>query len=482
MILRLLPGPFIGWLSMLMFLLLMQFLIRWLPQLVGRDLPFGVIAELVIYNLAYMLVLAVPMSVLIATLMTFGRLGETKAYAVMKGAGVSLLQVMWPVILVGLMLSGCMLYFNNEVLPEANFRARNLWLDIRAKKPGFELQPGVFYEGISKYSILVRGMPSPNELTDVIIFDYSDGPRNRVDIKAARGHLVPLDGGLFIDLILEDGQVDRLQNPTEARQEDRYERLSFKRHRLRLDLTDFVFERNDPSNSNSRRTDRTMRTAEMIRYVDSLEVEASAERAHLHELTVALFSDSLAQDPPEDAATPLPSPTPDTTAGPSPRIALAGLSTDQQKQAFDLAIQQTRRNRSQLENAERKIRYTLQRADRYRVEIHKKYSIAMACVVFMLIGIPLGLSIRRGGLGTAGALAIGIFLFFWVTLVQGEKLADRELLEPWIGMWIANILTGIIGVWLLLYVVFDVRSTLSLRRRLTGRRRKDMQANPPQAG
>ncbi|RMF54733.1 MAG: LptF/LptG family permease, partial [Bacteroidetes bacterium] len=122
MVLRLLPGPFLGWLATLMFLLLMQFLIRYLPDLVGKGLPLGVVLELIVYNLAYMVVLAVPMSVLIATLMTFGRLAETKAYAVIKGAGVSFPQLVWPVLVAGLVVAGAMWHFNNVILPEANFR------------------------------------------------------------------------------------------------------------------------------------------------------------------------------------------------------------------------------------------------------------------------------------------------------------------------------------------------------------------------
>ncbi|MDX1429780.1 MAG: LptF/LptG family permease, partial [Rhodothermales bacterium] len=148
MILRMFPGPFVGWLGALMFLLVMQFLIRYMYLLVGRGLPVTAVVELIAYSLAYMLVLAVPMSVLIATLMTYGRLAETGAYAVMKSAGVSLPQMMWPSVGVGLIITALMWHFNSVVLPEANYRAKTLWSDIRDKKPGFELEPGVFYEGI----------------------------------------------------------------------------------------------------------------------------------------------------------------------------------------------------------------------------------------------------------------------------------------------------------------------------------------------
>ena len=136
-ILLMLPGPFLGWLGTLMFLLLMQFLIRYLPDLVGKGLPLSAIIELIAYNLAYMVVLAVPMSVLIASLMGFGRLAESNAYLVIKSAGISLPRLLWPALLMSVVLAAGMGYFNNIILPEANFRAKSLWQDIRRKKPGF---------------------------------------------------------------------------------------------------------------------------------------------------------------------------------------------------------------------------------------------------------------------------------------------------------------------------------------------------------
>ncbi len=480
MIIRLLPGPFLGWLGTLMFLLLMQFLIRYLPDLVGKGLPLGVILELIVYNLAYMLVLAVPMSALISTLMTFGRLAETKAYVVIKGAGASLPQLLWPVLLIGLGLAGGMWYFNNQILPEANFRARNLWWDIRKKKPGFELQEGVFYEGVNNYSILVQSIPPerPNVLEDILIYDYTEGSRKRVDIKAREGRIEPLGNGEKIDLVLFDGEIHRRNKPPSSRDPERYERLAFSRHRFRLDLSDFIFERSDPSRT--RRSDRTMRTDEMIHIVDSLETSVAKEKQKLFEASMRLLRDTTTASPGE--ATPaLPSPTvaAETERPLSDRPVLAGLRRGQQLEVYDVAVMKARTARTQVDNARRAVKWQQEQANRYLVEIHKKRSIALACLIFVLIGAPLGLSIRRGGLGTAGALAIGLFLFFWVTLVQGEKFADRNLLTPWVGMWAANLITLIAGTWLVLYVTFDLRATPRLRTRLAEwlrRRRSGMRA------
>ncbi|MEX0600011.1 MAG: LptF/LptG family permease, partial [Rhodothermales bacterium] len=133
------------------------------------------------------------------------------------------------------------------------------------------------------------------------------------------------------------------------------------------------------------------------------------------------------------------------------------------------ALSRARSTRTLVDETRRNIEWESQRADRFRVEIHKKYSIAIACIIFVLIGAPLGLSVRRGGLGAVGALSTGIFLFYWVTLVQGEKLADRGLLTPWVGMWAANIVMVTLGLWLMLYVSKDLRATPPLRKRLLKR-------------
>ena len=477
MILRMLPGPFLGWLGTLMFLLLMQFLIRYLPDLVGKGLPLFVIAELVAYNLAYMVVLAVPMSVLIATLMTFGKLAEDHTYAVAKSAGISLPELAWPALLAGLFMTGCMWYFNSEVLPEANFRARTLWQDIRKKKPGFDLQPGVFYRGLDNYFILVQDIPpDSNSLIDVLIYDYTRGSQERASIKAEKGHLESAPDGAYVDLVLEHGQLNRRVEQRSSKDQERYERVDFGRHRLRLDLSDFAFERSDPKEGY--RSDRTMRTVDMVRYVDSLEMNIASEQAVLRRTQLVSKLDSLFQtEPVALPVTPiaLTNPAADSVAGPvgeAPREPLAGLAASQQQAVYDLAMRHARHIRTDVDNIHRTVRHHEDDANQFRVEIHKKRSIAIACLIFVLIGAPLGLSIRRGGLGVGGALALGIFLFYWITLVQGEKLADRDMLAPWIGMWIANIVMTLVGLWLTLYVTLDLRATPPLRRRLWQRLRR----------
>lgn len=462
MILRMLPGPILGWLCTLMFLLLMQFLIKYLPDIAGKGLPFVVIVELIAYNLAYMVVLAVPMAVLIGTMMVFGRITETRSYIVIKSAGISPFQLIWPSIVVGLFLTIGMTYFNNFVLPDANFRARNLWQDIRQKRPGFELRDGVFYDGVNRYSILVQDLSEKTDLmNDVLIYEYTQDDQFQTAIKAREGRIRAPEGRPEVILTLYDGEVHRLLRNQKSGSDERYERLSFNRYDMRLDLSEFTFERSDPREGN--RSDRTMRTREMMAVVDSFMFSVDQAKENLAEIGLSLIQvrDGLGEEGY------LASPGAADSGRASERNVLASVDGSMHRAIYDAAVTNARSSRTMVDRLRDTIKYEEQRADRYKVEIHKKFSIAVACIIFVLIGAPLGLSIRRGGVGKAGALATGIFLFYWVTLVQGEKLADRGFLVPWIGMWGANIVMLALGLWLMIYVSLDLKATPPLHRRLS---------------
>ena len=461
MMLRKLPGPFFGWLGVLMFLLLMQFLIRWLPELAGKDLPFLVIVELIAYNLAYMVVLAVPMSTLLAALMAFGQLVESKAYTVMKSAGISFGQLVWPALIVGLFVTSFMVYFNTVMLPESNHRARMLWSTIRMQQPGFELRPGVFYEGIEDYSILVRERPKgSNQLNGITIYDYTRGRREQAVIRAAHGTLESDSLGREITMVLYDGEMHRPLTRDANNTQERYEKMRFDRHTLRLDISDFGFQRSDEDERRTRRTARTMRIAGLQQAADSMRTEIGFDLQEIRTSPHHPYRPDASDDPVA------PWPPPDTLDTDAASFLLRDLPPDRQPSLLDGALQQARSLQSSLRSTRRSVEWKGERVRTYRVEIMKKYSIAVACVVFIFIGAPLGLSIRRGSLGVSAAFAMGIFLFYWITLVQGEKLADRAVIPPWLGMWIANIIMVTVGCWLVAYIVLDLRATPALRTRL----------------
>ena len=458
-----LPLPFAAAFATLMFLLLMQFLIRYLPELVGRGLPAAALAELIVYNLAYMVTLAVPMSWLIAQLAAFGRLSETRGYLVARSAGISLVRLAWPVFVVGAVLTVGMGYFNNEMLPEANYRMNGLWRDIRVARPGFALTAGEFYTGVDGYAIRADSIPPGDAgvLLGVTVYETRTDGGGEAVLTAARARLQSQYGGQRLTMLLERGEVHRRSTAGT----DGYERLAFDRYRMALDLSSLsAFARRDGGMG---RTDRSMRTSDMLAIVDSLTAVGEARRDTFAAILARggrMAGDAVAapvldpgiqvQAPPAAplAASP---PGPSVGAGPGgpPRVApertvLGGLSDDERVVVIDLAAQRMRTVRGAAETAATSAEWDRQQADRYRVEIYKKNSIALACLVFVLVGVPLGLSVSRAGVGLVASLAVFVFLFYWITLVQGEKLADREILPPWLGMWAANAIIGVFGAFL----------------------------------
>ena len=438
-----LPLPFVAALVTLLFLLLMQFLITYLPDLVGRGLPVGAVAELVAYSLAYMVTLAVPMAWLIALLAAFGRLAESRGYLVAKSAGVSLVRLAWPALVVGMLLTLGMAYFNNEMLPEANHRMNGLWRDIRVSRPGFALTPGEFYTDVSGYAIRADAIPTDSAglLVGVTVFESRNAAGGSATLTAERARLQSQYGGQRLTMLLENGHIDR-RTPGAP---ESYERLAFSRYRMAFDLTSLGgFERR--ARDGGGRTDRSMRTSEMLAVVDSLD----RREASLRDSTRAALA-RLGQRDGDVAPVRAVAPPDTSTAAPAvgtDRPVLDGLGDPTRQAVYDLALQRARAVRAASETAATSLDWDRQRADRFRVEIYKKNSIALACLVFVLVGVPLGLAVPRAGVGVVATLAVLTFLFYWITLVQGEKLADRGMLPPWLGMWAANVIVGALGVYL----------------------------------
>ena len=473
-LLRSLPLPFVAAFGTLMFLLLMQFLIKWLPQLVGRGLPFGAMAELIAYSLAYMVTLAVPMAWLIAQLAAFGKLAESRAYLVVKSSGVPLWRLAWPTLVVGAVLVVGMGYFNNVMLPEANYRMNALWRDISVARPAFALEPGVFYTGVDGYAIRADAIPADSSgvLLGVTVVESRTVGGGQAVLAAKRATIQPQYGGQRLTLLLEDGEA----HIKRGGRDDRYERLAFARHRVAFDLGSVGFERREADGG--ARSDRSMRTSEMLAIIDSLEAQAQARADTARAAALRLGRPLPATDQPPLDTLALASGGPfrargaeiagpgavppearraasgelaaDTSSGEatSGPAVLRGLDAGTRAAVFSLAEERARSVRNTAEVAASSARWERQRADRYRVEVYKKNSIALACLIFVFVGVPLGLAIPRAGVGVIATLAVVVFLFYWITLVQGEKLADRGLLPPWLGMWAANVVVGVIGAYL----------------------------------
>ena len=448
-ILRAHVGPFVFSNAIIIFLFLLQFLMKRAGDLVGKGLSTWVILELISLNLAWMLVLSVPMAVLVATLMAFGKLSADNEITIMRASGMSLYRMMAPVVLATAGVTAGLIWFNNDVLPDANVRLQTLMTDIVRIKPTLSLQAGVFTsdQELPSYRILVRRtFEKTNDLEGVTIYDLSD-PERAVVVTAERGTVSFSSDYSRIIMDLHDGEIHEVDNKTFHD----YRRLHFLRHRVSIPASGFGFQRSDASST--RRDDRTMSAQMMQVIVDSIDlqrevkiVEAGGRMiGHLRGYftgTMRLYSAApsrvIRQLPP--GATPAQQAAADSAAADS----LARLPLDTLG-AASRALTDARQLQAQSMAEHSGIDFDAKQTDRYLVEIYKKYSIPAACLVFVLIGAPLGMMARRGGFGVGAGLSLGFFLFYWACLIGGEKLADRGELSPFWGMWVANIILGIMG-------------------------------------
>jgi lipopolysaccharide export system permease protein len=421
-ILRSHAGPFLFSFATLMFIFLLQFIMKFIDQLVGKGLDWLIIGELIAFNLAWMVVLAVPMSVLVATLMAFGNMSSANEITAMKASGMSLYRMIAPVVFASLLLTYLLIEFNNKVLPEANFQLKGLLIDIRRKKPTLTISAGLFSQELTGYSILARKTDErSNDLEGVTIYDYSD-PVNNVVLTAQRGSVSFTPDFKNVIMDLEAGEIHEI-NGTDYRA---YRRIRFNRHRIVMPAEGFDFERTGAGQFS--RSDRELSAQSMQAVVDSLEQLNSETFSKIASIADEQFRAS-----------------PDRTAPPPPHRPVAG-TTDPVMNATVAA----RSASANINNYLYYVGYNRERINEYLVEIHKKYSIPVACIVFVFIGVPLGIMARRGTFGVAATLSLGFFLLYWASLIGGEKLADRGFIAPWIGMWIANIVLGALGIYLTL--------------------------------
>lgn len=501
-ILRAHVGPFLFSNAIIVFLFLLQFLMKRAGDLVGKGLSTWVILELISLNLAWMLVLSVPMSVLVATLMAFGKLAADNEVTIMRASGMSLYRMVAPVLLAAVVVTGSLIWFNNSVLPEANVRLQTLMTDIVRIKPTLSIQAGVFTgeHDLPNYRILVRRtFENSNDLEGVTIYDLSD-PDNSIVVTAKHGTVSFSQDYSEVIMDLEDGEIHQLDNRTFTR----YRRLRFKRHRVAMPASGFGFQRSDASRT--RRDDRTMSAGMMQAIVDSIDTLRDGKIEQYEDRMVSHLRGWVQASPKYYAATPARGPDlerlnrrlnpPKVSAGkrtyldvpkhydkdedasrdpsvrdraraPASRPAAAKRDTaradsasaapvDSLGAAFR-ALTDVRQLQAQALADFSGIEFDAKQLDRYLVEIYKKYSIPVACLVFVLIGAPLGMMARRGGFGMGAGLSLGFFLFYWACLIGGEKLADRGALSPFWGMWVANIILGVMGILLTIRTARETR-------------------------
>ncbi len=383
-------GPFLFSFMIITFILVMDIIFQIADLIIGKNLDLFIVLEVFVLNLAWIVAVSVPMSVLVATLMACGRLSADNEVTALKAGGVSFFQMIFPVLVSGILLGSCHLYFMDVILPEANYRARSLMNDIHRARPTLLFTEGIFMKGIPGYSILIdRVNPRNNEIHSITIYETEDKRHPRL-MTARSGEFHVNETGSRINLMLYDGELLQ-QDETSGR----YLKEVFERQRFSIRTTPSGVQRSEAGT----RGDRELNIEMMRTKIDEWQQE-------IDEVAVRL----------------------ETVPAPS----------DADADSIETARVE----------AERTITARQRQKNSYIVEIHKKYAISAACLVFVLIGAPLGVRIRRGSIGVSVGVSLCFFLLYWACLLGGEELADRNLFDPVWAMWAANIVIGVPGIFL----------------------------------
>jgi lipopolysaccharide export system permease protein len=492
-------GPLLFALSALTSLLLLNFVAKRFGDLVGKGLPWTVIVEFLLLSVPFTVAMTLPMAVLVATLHAFSRFAAENEITAFKASGVSMQVLVRPVILASCVLTLFMVWFNDQVLPRANHRLATLQGDIARVKPTFALSEQVINEVIrgQLYLRAARIDAGTNRMRDVVIYDLSD-PANRRTIVADSGRLGFNATGEDLILTLFDGNTAELTPRTPTR----LQRNFFTSDLIRVRGVAARLDRD--GNRSGYKSDREMGVCELLAKVRATEFEQQdawrrlqlaqgvaepaplkpapgglggfycaaidvvRDRFAVKEAEAAPALRSAAQEPqgsaqgPRKPGTPrmpvtegeapaqaperrpAPQPAPQPAPPPAPPTAAAaestGLLPEEQETAGTIS------NPVVIEGLETEFRMTRTAIDQYRVEIEKKFAIATACVIFVLLGAPIALRFPRGGVGLTIGVSLAVFGLYYVGLLGGEALADRNLLDPAIAMWGTNLILGVVGL------------------------------------
>jgi lipopolysaccharide export system permease protein len=430
-----------------LFIVLMQFLWKYVDEMVGKGLSIPVLGEMFIYAGLQLVPMALPLAILLASLMTFGNLGERLELLAMKSAGISLIHIMRPLIVFICFISVGAFFFQNNVMPVVQVKFFSLLHSIRQKSPELDIPEGVFYNEIGGYSLYVREKEKDTGLLkNLMIYDYSAGFNNTMVIVADSGRLKMSADKLFLVLLLHSGEafqnMNRQSGSAQVKEAVPYRRETFLTKEILIEF-DANFTRTDESYFQNQYIGKNMNHLQTS--IDSMSTRLdSIKSLYSNEIYTSSYKRSLLGQP---AAPPLTAMNFDS---------LYQAETPSSKAALLSRIKSTvEYMKSDYFFKGATVGDESSRLRRHYMEWHTKFTISFACLVFFFIGAPLGAIIRKGGLGMPVVLSIILFIFYYVINNIGSKMARDGVWPAWEGMWFSSIILAILGIFLTYKAVND---------------------------
>ncbi len=450
LILKAFVWPFIATFFITLFVFMMQILWKYIDDLVGKGLDIVTLIQFLIYASATLVTLAMPIAILLSSIMTFGKLGENFELVAIKSSGISLLRFMRPLFFVSILLSGVAFLFANYIAPVANLKFAVIYHDIYEKSPAFDLKDGVFYNGFSGFSIMVNKKDQDKStLHKVLIYEQNNGVQDNTIISES-GKMKVSDDKKFLEFRLQNGNRYE-ENGNFNSKKNEFIDLSFKEYNKLFDLSQLNLRKTSDSLFMNNIKMKTMRQLNVD--LDSLKkVPDSLFKKNRSQLAsyvkYSKYKDSAAST--KDLAE-------------AKRIILykkvktfeALIPDSLQSIVYQQTLNNVSNTRNLLEMSV--LEYKDQRNDttQHQIEWEKKLSLSIACLVLFFIGAPLGSIIRKGGLGLPLVTALLFFMIFYLLNIFGEKFTKDHVLIPIVGMWLPVIVLSPIGFFLTYKAMHD---------------------------
>ena len=441
LILKAFVGPFIATFFITLFVLVLQFFWLYIDDIVGKGLDFFTIFRLMSYVTASVVPLALPLAVLLSSIMTFGNLGETFELVAIKSAGIPLLRFMRPLLITSLIICGIAFLFNNYIIPRATLKLNTLKYDIIVTKPALDIKEGVFYDKIDGFVIKI-GKKEPNgTIRNVVIYQKDYNLQD--DITVADSGLMKISADKrYLEFYLNSGwryqeKGERITTNTQ------FYRMGFKDYKKVFDLSSFKIQKTEDSVFKDNW--RMLSVRQLDKAIDSLEknlkdsYKSVAAESKIY-LQFARNLDSNWKYPQKTAAV----------------TSFKQIVPDSVKSAIiDIAMGQANSAKSVMERQAAEFAVKKSSLRLHLIEWHRKYSLSFACLVLFLIGAPLGSIIRKGGIGTPLIIAVVFFVVFFLLNNYGEKFVKQDVLLPWVGMWLATGTLLPVGIFLVFKAMRD---------------------------
>jgi lipopolysaccharide export system permease protein len=443
-------GPLVLTFFIVLIILLLQFLWMYVDELAGKGLPFKILAELLFQFALSFVPTALPLAILLASLMTFGNMGEFSELTALKSSGIPLQRIMASLMVLIVLLVGVSFLFSNYVLPYSNQQARSLLFDIRRKRPDINLQAGTFNNDIDGFSIKVTSKDAlTNRLEKLIIYDHRDKRGNTSVTIADSGYIkVTPDETAMIMVLYNGNTFTELEEKNVIPAERKYpsRKDSFKEQTLVLSLTGFDLERSNNEMFRSNSWSKNM--AQLSKDIDSLKrVYTIKQNSQYKEFRGFKIYEGRNQMPGflvhSDTTKALAN-----TAKFDVKAIFAALTNEEKKTALSKALEDLKDASNYIEGKSETMKMQIRSMKRYEVDWHKKLTLPFACLIFFFIGAPLGAIIRKGGLGTPAVISIFFFVIWYVITITGEKMVEEDLVSSTAGMWASSLILLPVGIFL----------------------------------